>query len=165
MFTIPKLRCERLNLRAFCRDDWPNFLAMMQSSRAKFMGGPLDLYGAWGMFCHETALWRLMGHGGLAIELSDTGNVAGMVDINAGPLFPEPELGWFLYDYAEGNGYASEAAALLKDWARKSIRLPSLVSYIDEENRASIQVARRLDGRLDPHAEREDPTDLVYRYW
>jgi RimJ/RimL family protein N-acetyltransferase len=91
-----------------------------------------------------------------------TGDCVGQVGISHGPLFPEKELGWLVYDGHEGRGYATEAAAALRDWAARTLSLERLVSYIDAENVRSIAVAERLGAVLDPAAPKQDPGDLVY---
>lgn len=128
------------------------------------MGGPYDLDGAWGMFCHDVAGWALFGHGALMIEVTATGDCVGQVGLSHGPWFPEKELGWFLYAGHEGQGYAGEAAAALRDWAFATLKLPTLVSYCDPDNAASIAVAQRLGAVLDPDAEVQDTGDLVFRH-
>lgn len=160
---IPTFHTTRLTLRPMRPDDFPAYAAMMASARVHFMGGPYDLRAAWGTFCHDMACWALFGHGALMIE-DATGATLGQVGINAGPLFPEPELGWFLYDGHEGHGIATEAAACLRDWAFDAGNLPTLVSYTDPHNHASQRVALRLGGRLDPDAPLQDEGDLAYRY-
>jgi RimJ/RimL family protein N-acetyltransferase len=85
------------------------------------------------------------------------------VDISLGPRFPERELGWILFDGAEGRGIATEAASALRDWAAAR-GWTGLVSYIDPANHRSIALAQRLGARLDPHAVPQDPGDLVYRH-
>ena len=161
---IPRLRTQRLILRAPVLDDFPAFAALMVSPRSEPMGGPFDTPTAWGLFCHGLALWPLMGHGAMMIDLDSTGECVGQVDINHGPLFPEKELGWQLYEAHEGKGYATEAAQALRDWAFEALGLPSLVSYIDPGNVRSVAVAERLGAVLDPTAAKQDPGDLVYRH-
>ena len=161
---IPTLRTERLTLRAPVMADFPAYEALMVSPRALWMGGPFDTRGAWGMFCHDVAVWRLFGHGALMVDLAATGECVGQVGISHGPLFPEKELGWLVYDGHEGRGYASEAARALRDWSFATLGLATLVSYIDPGNRRSAAVAERLGGVLDPAAPRQDPDDLVYRH-
>ncbi|MBB2836348.1 MULTISPECIES: GNAT family N-acetyltransferase [Rhizobium] len=158
------LRTERLFLRKPEINDFEAYAGLMASPRSAGMGGPFDLRAAWGMFCHDVALWQLFGHGALMIELAEKGECVGQVGINHGPLFPEKELGWFVYDGHEGRGYATEAALALRDWAFSALKLPSLVSYIAPGNTASVAVAERLGARLDPTAPRTDPADLVYRH-
>jgi RimJ/RimL family protein N-acetyltransferase len=161
---IPTLTTQRLILRSATEDDFPAYEHLMASSRSRGMGGPHGRKAAWGMFCHGVACWNLFGHGALMIDLRATGECVGLVDISHGPLFPEKELGWLLYEEHEGHGYATEAAAALRDWAARALGCRSLVSYIDPENLASIKVAERLGATPDPEALRQDPGDLVYRH-
>lgn len=159
----PTIRTERLILRAPVATDFPDYADFLASERARHMGGPYDRRGAWGLFCHDVAQWALFGHGALMIDLSD-GACVGQVGINHGPLFPEKELGWLIYAGHEGQGYASEAAAALRDWAFERRGLKTLVSYVDPRNQRSSAVAERLGARLDGAAARPDPGDLVYRH-
>lgn len=147
MADIPTLRTERLLLRSPRIEDFPEYAAFLASPRAGHMGGPWDARAAWGMFSHDVACWALFGHGALMIALPETGAVIGQVGINAGPLFPEKELGWLLYEGQEGRGFATEAAAALRDWAFTELGLETLVSYVDPANGRSIAAARRLGGR------------------
>ena len=161
---IPTLTAERLILRAPVFADFPAYEALLASPRSIHMGGPYNTFAAWGLFCHDVALWHLFGHGALMIDLRSTGECVGQVGINHGPLFPEKELGWLLYPGHEGHGYAIEAARALRDWAFAIRGLPTLVSYVDPANSRSIAVAERLGAKLDPDAPRQDPEDLVYRH-
>lgn len=163
MTLVPTIRTDRLILRAPVMADFPAYADFLASPRAQHMGGPYDQRGAWGVFCHDVALWVLFGHGALMIDLPG-GVCVGQVGINHGPLFPEKELGWLVYAGHEGQGYASEAAAALRDWAFGPGGLETLVSYVDPRNARSIAVAERLGAQLDAGAARTDPEDLVYRH-
>jgi RimJ/RimL family protein N-acetyltransferase len=164
MIDVPRLDTERLVLRVQTMDDWPDYLAMMQSARSRGLGGPFETAFAWGIFCHDLAQWPLLGHGALMMEERTTGRCIGQVGINHGPLFPEHELGWFVYPQAEGKGFAREAASALRDWGLGPRGLDTLVSYVDPDNLRSRRVAERLGAVLDPDAPRKDPSDLVYRH-
>ncbi len=165
---VPTIATARLVLRAMAPTDWPAYAALMASSRAAFMGGPFDTRAAWGMFCHDAAGWPLYGIGALMADRKTDRATVGQVGVSHGPLFPEPELGWLLYDGFEGQGYATEAAGALRDWAFDVARLPTLVSYMDPDNHASAAVARRLGATPDPDATRqpgpESEADLVFRH-
>jgi RimJ/RimL family protein N-acetyltransferase len=163
--TAPTLHTQRLTLRMPRMSDFPAYAAFLASDRAAGVGGPLKTSGAWGYFCHDTALWELVGHGALMMDLTATGEHVGSISVNSGPLFPETEIGWMTYDGHTGKGYATEAAAAVRDWAFATLGLPTLVSYIDPDNTASRRVAERLGATLDPTAPRPDATDLVYRHW
>jgi RimJ/RimL family protein N-acetyltransferase len=163
---VPVIETPRLTLRPMRADDFATYAAEVRSDRTKWMGGPYDLKGAWGMFCHDLVGWSLYGMGSLMIDRRDTGETAGQVQINNGPLYPETELGWLLYEGHEGHGFATEAAASLRDWAFRERGLATLVSYVNPANRASARVAERLGGVSDPDAPRQpgDEADLVFRY-
>ena len=164
MTTIPTLTTERLLLRPPVETDFDAYYRMMATPRSRFMGGPYEKAAAWGAFCHDVACWTLFGHGGLMIDLRATGECVGQVGINHGPMFPEKELGWLLYEGFEGKGYATEAARAMRDWAFGPGGLASLVSYFDPENARSMAVAQRLGAVLDPDAPVQDAGDVVYRH-
>ena len=74
---IPILTTARLRLRAPVMGDFDAYAGMMASERARYMNGPLDTAGAWGYFTSDVALWHLYGHGGLMIDLIETGETVG----------------------------------------------------------------------------------------
>ncbi|WP_245615411.1 GNAT family N-acetyltransferase [Muricoccus aerilatus] len=162
--SIPTLMTHRLILRAPTEADFPAYAAFLSSARTRGMGGPYGTRAAWGLFCHEVAGWTLHGHGALMVDLRATGECVGQVGISHGPLYPEKELGWLIYDGHEGRGYAAEAATVLRDWAHEALGLDSLVSYVDPKNARSIALAERIGATVDPQALGQDPGDLVYRH-
>jgi RimJ/RimL family protein N-acetyltransferase len=164
MATIPTLETERLLLRPPVEADFAAYATLMASPRSAYMGGPFDTRAAWGLFCHDIACWELFGHGALMLERKADRLCVGQVGISHGPLFPDKELGWLLYDGFEGQGYATEAAAILRDWGFAALRLTTLVSYFDPANARSIAVAERLGAVRDDAAPKQDPEDIVYRY-
>jgi RimJ/RimL family protein N-acetyltransferase len=64
----------------------------------------------------------------------------------------QPELGWALIRAHWGHGYATEAAAAIRDWARETLSINGLVSLISPDNVRSQRVAERL---------RATPTETV----
>jgi RimJ/RimL family protein N-acetyltransferase len=56
----------------------------------------------------------------------------------------QPELGWALIRAHWGHGYATEAAAAIRDWALESRSVSGLVSLISPDNVRSQRVAKRL---------------------
>ncbi|NNL19451.1 MAG: GNAT family N-acetyltransferase [Boseongicola sp.] len=126
------------------------FADFLKTDRSKFIGGPYNDYRAstraWG---HMVGLWVMRGYSSHVWTLKDD-TVIG----HGGPWYPatwpEPEFGWTLYDAAhEGKGYAIEAMTTLRDWAWSYIGLTSCVAYIDPDNHASANLAKRLGGALD----------------
>jgi len=161
---IPTLTTQRLTLRPMTPQDWPAYAALMASDRARHMGGPHAPREAWGMFCSDHAQWSLYGYGALMIDATHTRTCVGQVGINCGPLYPEHELGWLLYPGSEGHGYALEAAAALRDWARHEKHLATLVSYVEPGNDRSRKLAERLGAHLDEATPHPDG-DLVFRHF
>ena len=56
----------------------------------------------------------------------------------------QPELGWSLIRAHWGHGYASEAAAAIREWAFDFLPVKRLVSLISPDNIRSQRVAERL---------------------
>jgi RimJ/RimL family protein N-acetyltransferase len=56
----------------------------------------------------------------------------------------QPELGWALIRAHWGHGYATEAAAAIRDWAYELRAVERLVSLISPDNIRSKRVAERL---------------------
>lgn len=160
--TPPTLTTARLVLRPATMADFDAYAAFLASPRARFMGGPHDRAKAWDWFCNDTAQWALLDMGALVI--THRGRAIGQVAVCGGPIFPEPELGWLLYDAAdEGQGLAAEAAAAMLAWALGPRGLAALVSYVDPGNTASARLAERLGARLDPAA--ETPGGMATGVW
>jgi RimJ/RimL family protein N-acetyltransferase len=158
----PTLTTARLVLRPLALADFGSYAAFLATDRSRFMGGPHDAGTAWNWFCNDTAQWALLDMGALMITRHGDDTAIGQVAICHGPLFPEPELGWFLFDGAEGQGFATEAAAALRDWGLGPRGLATIVSYVDPANLPSIRVAERLGAQVDPSAATPDnePTQV-----
>jgi RimJ/RimL family protein N-acetyltransferase len=56
----------------------------------------------------------------------------------------QPELGWALMKAHWGHGYATEAAAAIRDWAQRHRKIDQLVSLISPDNVRSQRVAERI---------------------
>ena len=164
MTDAPTLETARLRLRPHQWADFPAYLAVMQSERARFMGGPMSLKQAWFCFASDVAQWPLRGCGALAVTLREGGEMVGQVALNDIPHFPERELGWMALEAHEGHGYLTEAARALRDFAVRMLGWQTLVNYISAGNTRSARLAERLGAVLDPAAARLDPDDLVYRH-
>lgn len=164
-FHIPVLTTERLTLRGPRPDDFPAYEAFMLSERSHVTDAtPRKV---WHLFATEFVGWCLHGIGHWIIERRDGAAVVGVTGFSHPSYYPEPEMGWALYDGYEGRGYATEAATAARDWARG--KLASLVSYIGPAGTRSIAVAERLGASADPNAPLPDGATrnglLIYRHW
>jgi RimJ/RimL family protein N-acetyltransferase len=84
---------------------------------------------------------RVVGQAGLMIF--DTRGWTSSTWAQAGS-HAQAELGWALIRAQWGHGYATEAAAAIRDWARESRSISKLVSLISPDNVRSQRVAERL---------------------
>jgi RimJ/RimL family protein N-acetyltransferase len=105
-----------------------------------------------------TAGWRTDGLGPFILEATTTDRQvvgqAGLMIFDTRDWTPstwaragihaQPELGWALIRAHWGNGYATEAAAAIRDWAHDRRRIERLVSLIAPDNVRSQHVAERL---------------------
>ena len=164
--TAPLVTTERLLLRPQRRSDFDLLVELYAGERSRFIGGPLAPSRVWSNFMNSVGHWPITGMGGWAIDLAPDGPCVGEVAVCQPPDYPEPELGWALFEGFEGNGYAHKAASAALAWARDALQSVSLVSYIDPDNAPSICLAKRLGGALDVNAATPNgDTCLVLRYW
>ena len=148
---IPVLETPRLTLRAPRLADFDLLAALCTGPRSAGIGGPLDRDEAWGEFMQMTATWVLRGHGWWAVTEAEA--LMGFVGLGFEPGDQEPELGYMFAEAAEGRGLATEAVEAARDWAREA-GLPSLVSYIADDNDRSLALAQRVGAVRDRAAER-----------
>ena len=160
---LPRIETERLILRAPRVEDWPVLEPIWTEDRAKYIGGPYNSEDAWLDWNAAVASWLLRGTGALTITLKDDTPV-GLVCLGAEHGDPEDELGWLLIEAAEGKGYATEAAAAMRDWALDTLGAGQFVSYVHQDNAASHKVARKLGAAPDPKGHPLFDDCVVYRH-
>ena len=163
----PTLDTERFVLRAPDPGDYPVWESFFLSERAEFVGGgpEHDKGRAWRAFASLIGHWAMRGFGLFVLEARDTGTAIGA----AGPwfpaLWPEPELGWSLWNpAAEGKGLMAEAVPAIRDHCFRDLGWETAVSYVDKRNARSIALAERMGCTRDAAADRPDPNDIVFRH-
>ena len=157
------LTTDRLTLRTPLEEDFDVIAAFMASERARFVGGPItDDFGQWRGFLSGLGHWALRGYG-FFIVLYGTQKV-GRVGLVNHVMWDEPELGWHIFDGCEGQGYATEAAARVRDWAAAERGLGPLISYIHPENIPSRRVAERLGAQFERDTVLLDHPVQVWRH-
>ena len=103
--------------RAWAADGFGAFVVVRTSDGATL--------GHVGLFAWDPTSWRP----GIRREIGDDAEI---------------ELGWMLSREAWGLGYASEAAAAVRDWALGELRPRRLISLIHPENIRSARVATKI---------------------
>jgi RimJ/RimL family protein N-acetyltransferase len=149
---IPVLTTERLVLRPPAAADVEPAIAFFTGDRAAEFGPGLSRAEAWRLFAVVIGHWTLRGHGMWTVARRDDPAPLGLVGCLRMDNWPEDEIGWFLWDGAEGQGYATEAALAARACAYDRFGWSTAVSYIDAGNTRSIRVAERMGARPDPAA-------------
>jgi RimJ/RimL family protein N-acetyltransferase len=98
---------------------------------------------ALGGFVIETAATDRLVVGQAGLMIFDTRGWTPSTWANAGS-HAQPELGWALIRAHWGHGYATEAAAAIREWAYEFRSIEQLVSLISSDNVRSQRVAERL---------------------
>lgn len=159
------LETERLLIRKIQLLDIPVLVEIWTDPEVtQFMGGPRDKdvlqqmfnedvdaeqpepYDLWPVI--EAASDEVVGHCGLLDK-----EVDGQLEI---------ELTYVLRKSAWGNGYATEAATALRDYAFETRQLERLIALIDPANHDSERVAQKVGMTLEKEVLRGDKLMRVY---
>ncbi|MFD1795666.1 GNAT family N-acetyltransferase [Paracoccus aurantiacus] len=146
---IPVLETERLFLREPRLSDLDAIVAFGMSDRTEFVGGKLEPWQSWNVLNAAIGHWINRGFGWWVLEDKATGAVAGRAGIGYHLDWPEPELGWHIYDGFEGKGLAYEAALAARDHANRHFGLGPLISLIAHGNTRSRRLAERLGAKIE----------------
>lgn len=162
---VPVIDTRRLQLRGPRIYDFDNYAKILCSDRAVHMGGPFSRAEAWGDFTNYCACWLLHGFGLWTIDAA-TQPTAGFALVGYEYDDPEPELGVFLTEEAEGTGIAAEALTAVRAHAFEHFGLDTLVSYVAPANDRCIALMTGLGACRDTTAEADLPGEtLVYRHF
>ncbi|KGB82345.1 acetyltransferase [Rhodovulum sp. NI22] len=148
-FTIPTVETQRLTLRGPTQGDFPAVAAFYASDRSVFVGGPMTAEATWRHLACEIGHWALRGYGRWAVVEKTSGAICGIVGLWDPDGWPEPEIGWDLFDGFEGRGYATEAALAARGFAYDVLGWTTAISLVKPANTASARVAGRLGARRD----------------
>lgn len=159
-------KTERLLLRPIAPIDWVVFRDYSLSDRAKLSMGTDNVGDAWRSFAYLIGHQQLKGFAPQAIVLRHGEDRAiGVAGPHFPPDWPEPELGWQIWDAScEGKGYAFEAVVAARSWSAETFGWRRMASYIKEENVRSIRLAERLGCTLDETAKRRPDGSPVWRH-
>jgi len=162
----PILETERLILRGpEPRDIEPMIAFLLDQNRASGFGAAPNRGEAWRWFTLNVGHWHIHGYGYFSIEMKDSGETAGISGIWNPEGWPEPELGWVVFDGFEGKGIAQEAAARARRYAYQDLGFTTLTSNIVPGNTRSIALAERLGAWFEREYENVHMGhDLLYRH-
>ncbi|RKF12898.1 N-acetyltransferase [Roseovarius spongiae] len=162
----PRLTTERLILRVPEARDIDAYVAFLTDPvRAEGFGAEPDRPKAWRWFAMNLGHWALHGYGYFTMEWKETGDACGMTGIWNPEGWPEPELGWVVFEGYEGRGIAREGAERARRWAYEDLGLATLTSNIVPDNARSIALAERLGARYErTYRNVHMGEDMLYRH-
>ena len=146
---IPSLETERLILRAPSLEDFPALVAFYDSERARYVGGQMEADRVWRHLALEVGHWSLLGYGRWSVIEKASGQPCGMVGLWNPEGWPEPEIGWDLFDGFGGKGYATEAALAARSYAYDVLGWDTAISLVAPDNHSSRKVAQRMGAKQD----------------
>ncbi len=145
----PILHSDTLILRGPERRDSEAVIAFLQdSTRSKGFGHIPERGAAWRWFALNVGHWHIHGYGYFTIETL-TGDIAGITGIWNPETWPEPEVGWVVFEGYEGKGIAFEAASRARRWAYEALGFTTLTSNIVPGNTRSIKLAERMGAHFE----------------
>ena len=161
---IPMVDTDRLRLRAPKLADLPALTAFYASDRSHMVGGPLNEREVHRLMMATIGSWALRGHGMWHIADRGTDAMLGAVGIINPPTWDEPELGWSVFEQAEGKGVAFEAAIAARRYAARHLGHNGVISYIDPKNPRSANLAHRMGAAIERAVEKFDTTVNIWRH-
>ena len=162
----PRLETARLILRGPEPSDAEPMIAfLLDRERADGFGGYDHRGDAWRWFALNIGHWQLRGYGYFTIELKETGAPAGISGIWNPEGWPEPEIGWVVFDGFEGRGLAREAAERVRRYAYEDLGLTTLTSNIVPGNTRSVALAERMGASYErTYMNYSMGEDMLYRH-
>ena len=171
---IPVVETERLILREPRESDVPAVAAFNASERAAFIGGGAatvvkdgpqgaEFFG-WRIITSTLGHWMLRGFGFWTVEDRASGQPAGRVGFIHHNIWPEPELGWQVFDGFEGQGFAYEAAMAARAAGPRRFGLNGVISHIHPDNLRSRRLAERMGAVVERESVLLGRPALIYRH-
>lgn len=146
----PRLETDRLIIRSFHMDDFDAFAEFHADPvRAPGFGEVYTRDQSWRWFACNIGHWHIHGYGYMTVEDKETGRPCGICGIWNPEGWPEPEIGWVVYEAFEGKGIAYEAAIRVRRWAYEELGLKTLTSNILASNARSQALATRLGAKYE----------------
>ncbi|MBN9676803.1 GNAT family N-acetyltransferase [Salipiger bermudensis] len=162
----PRLETKRLILRGpEAADAEPMIAFLLDRERADGFGGYDHRGDAWRWFALNIGHWQLRGYGYFTIEMKETRTPAGISGIWNPEGWPEPEIGWVVFEGFEGRGIAREAAERVRRYAYEDLGLTTLTSNIVPGNTRSVALAERMGATYErTYMNYSMGEDMLYRH-
>lgn len=166
-YLVPeRLETARLSLRPFREEDWQDMhrhYADPVCTRYT-LGRVLTEGESWRLTATLAGHWLLRGYGPYALEDKASGRLVGTCGLWYPADFPEREIKWAILPDCQRRGYAGEAAAAVLRMALERFPGRPPISFIHQDNAASIAVARSLGAAFEKEVDFRDSRFVVYRH-
>ncbi len=170
--SAPTLESERLILRAWRKEDFRPYHAILQEPAVHrhFGPEPMGAEECWRRMMAGAGGWLLNGFGTWAVELREGFRLVGSIGLftawrDLEPEFGEqPEMGWIMGSVTHGQGLALEAGRAVLDWAEATLEPTPIWAIIAPSNAPSFKLAERLGfERLGDTTYHDEPTAVLRR--
>ena len=138
------LETERLILREYTQNDFDDLYEILSDPETmQHYPKPYDAAGTQRWLDWNFDNYKTYGYGLWAIELKENGAFIGDCGITMQKIDGEtlPEIGYHIDKQYWRNGYGSEAAKAVRDWAFENTKFDCLYSYMKYTNIASYSTA------------------------
>ena len=156
---------ERLAFREMTADDLELMADLLGDPEVMaFYAHPKDRAEALDWIGWNQRLYRERGFGLWVIEIREGGAFVGDCGLTPQDVDgnTEIEVGYHVRRSLQGRGYATEAAAAARDYARDVLRLDRLVAIIHPANVASQRVAEKIGLALEQELDRHGKRRRIY---
>jgi RimJ/RimL family protein N-acetyltransferase len=148
------IETKRLILRTWKTKDAQPFFQINQDPKViEFLRGPLTRDQVKDFISAQNAQQKKHGYSLFATELKATGELIGFIGLNytdwPAPFTPAVEIGWRLGSQFWGQGYATEGAKAVMDFAFNKIGLEKIVSFTVPANKRSIKIMEKTGMKRD----------------
>lgn len=166
LINAPRLETENLILRGPKKSDADTVIAFLQDEKRAAGFGHIPARGdAWRWFTLNVGHWHWHGYGYFVIEQKETGLPCGLCGIWNPESWPEPEIGWVVFEGFEGKGIAFEAASRVRRHAYQDLGFTTITSNIVPGNTRSVALAERLGASYERTYKNEHMgDDMLYRH-
>ena len=152
MVPVPTLRTDRLILREHRPEDTEHLMRAYAVDEFAYhitrQKRALDRAEAWAAIALVAGSWPVSGYGQWIVEEQASGLPVGRVGPWVPEGWPDFEIGWAIFPWSQGQGYAVEAAAAALVWVREAFARDHVIHLIDPLNAASERVAIALGAEV-----------------
>ena len=169
--SAPTLETERVRLRAWRKEDFRPYLAIMQEPAVHrhFGTEPIGQEECWRRICAAVGNWTMNGFGGWAVERISDGKLVGNVGLFTAhrdfePAFGNtPEFGYIFATETHGQGIAAEACRVALKWADATLEPTPIWAIISPGNDPSLRLAAKLSFAEVTRTDYHGPTIVLQR--